>query len=329
MNLSMKDKIIKRFLEAKDEPISGQQLADDLGISRTAIWKHLQNLQEEGYEFITIKKKGYKLIAVPDRVDAAKISSYLKTKRFGHTIHYFEEIDSTQRLAHQLAREGAKDGTIIIAEEQTGGKGRMQRTWYSAKGKGIWMTVIVRPDLLPHQAPQFTLIAAVSIVMAMKSLYTNFTPEIKWPNDILINGKKCVGILTEMLAEMDRVDGLIIGIGINANHEQTDFPDELQEIATSVAIEEKQKVDRAQLVAEILSYLERYTDEYIENGFKSIKQLWVEHSCTIGKRIRASTIREVIEGQAIGITDEGVLEILLDNGQIKKVYSADIEIQNQ
>lgn len=327
MNLSMKDKILKRFLLAEGNPISGQQLADELGVSRTAIWKHLQTLQDEGYEFETIKKKGYRLITEPDRVDVAKISSFLKTKRFGQSIHYFDEIESTQIIAHQLAREGAIDGTIVIAEEQTAGKGRMQRPWDSAKGKGIWMTIIVRPDLLPHQAPQYTLVTAVSVVMAMKSLYQNFTPEIKWPNDILINGRKCVGILTEMLAEMDRVEGLLVGVGINTNQGPSDFPEELKDIATSIAIEEGSKVNRAELVAEILKYLEMYTDEYVENGFKSIKQLWVEHSGTIGKRIKATTLREVIEGLAIGITDDGVLEIQLDHGEIKKVYSADIEIQ--
>lgn len=329
MNLSMKDKILQRFLLAKGEPISGQQLADELGISRTAIWKHLQTLQDEGYQFITLKKKGYRLIAVPDRVDAGSLSSYLKTTRFGKTIHYFDEIDSTQRFAHQLAREGAEDGTVVIADEQSGGRGRMQRPWHSAKGKGIWMTVIIRPNILPHQAPQFTLVTAVSVVMAMKELYQNFSPVIKWPNDILINGKKCVGILTEMLAEMDRVEGLLIGIGVNANHQPDDFPDELQPIATSIAIEEGKTVDRAQLASKILTFLELFTDEYVQNGFASIKQLWEEHSGTIGKRIKASTIREVIEGKAVGITDEGVLEILLDDGQIKKVYSADIEIQTE
>lgn len=327
MNLSMKDKILKRFLEEEGNPISGQQLADEFGVSRTAIWKHLKTLQEEGYQFETIKKKGYQLIAEPDRVDVAKVSTYLKTNRFGHSIHYFDEVESTQTIAHQLAREGAMDGTLIISEEQTAGKGRMQRHWDSAKGKGIWMTIIVRPNLLPHQAPQYTLVTAVSLIMAMKSLYKNISPEIKWPNDILIKGKKCAGILTEMLAEMDKVDGLLVGIGINTNQQPSDFPEEIKDIATSIAIEKGKTVERAKLVAEILKYLEMYTDEYVENGFKSIKQLWVEHSCTIGKRIKATTLREVIEGKAIDITDDGVLEIQLDNGEIKKVYSADIEIQ--
>lgn len=328
MNLSMKDKILKRFLLAEGNPISGQQLAEEFGISRTAIWKHLQALQEEGYQFETIKKKGYRLIGDLDRVDVAKISSYLTTKRFGHNIHYFDEIESTQTMAHQLAREGAQDGTIIIAEAQTAGKGRMQRVWESAKGKGIWMTVIVRPDLLPHQAPQYTLVTAVSVIMAMKSLYNNFTPVIKWPNDILIQGKKCAGILTEMLAEMDRIEGLLVGIGINVNQELADFPEELHDIATSLAIEEQKKVERAELVAEILKYLELYTDEYVQNGFKSLKKLWEENSGTIGKRIKVTTLRDSFEGLALGITDDGVLEIQMDDGEIKKVYSADIEIQN-
>lgn len=326
MNLSMKDKILKRFLLSEGNPISGQQLADEMGISRTAIWKHLQTLQEEGYVFETIKKKGYKLISEPDKVDAAKISSFLTTNRFGRYIHYYDEVDSTQIIAHELARDGAEDGTVVIAEEQTAGKGRMQRPWDSQKGKGIWMTVIIRPNILPHQAPQFTLVTAVSIIQAMKSLYENFTPEIKWPNDILIGGKKCTGILTEMIAEMDAIKGLLVGIGINVNQKLEDFPEEIQSIATSISIEEGKEVDRAELVATILKYLEQYTDEYVQNGFGEIKKLWEEASCTIGKRIKATTLREIIEGQAIGITDEGVLEIELDIGEIKKVYSADIEL---
>lgn len=327
MTLSMKDEILKRFLFANGEPLSGQNLADQLGISRTAIWKHLQTLQEEGYTFDTIKKKGYILTAKPDKVDPARITSLLSTERFGQSIQYMEECTSTQTIAHELARQGADDGTIVISELQTAGKGRMARPWESTQGKGIWMTVIIKPDVLPHQAPQFTLVTAVAIVNAMKSLYTNFTPYIKWPNDILINGRKCTGILTEMMAEMDRVQALLIGIGINVNQQLHDFPEELQSIATSVSIEEQQPIDRAQLVAAILNNLERYSDQYVQEGFAPIKALWEEASGTIGKQIKATTLREVIEGKAIGITDAGVLEIELANGEIKSVYSADIVIK--
>lgn len=323
----MKDNILKRFLLAKGEPISGQQLADEFGISRTAIWKHLQTLQDDGYTFETLKKKGYVLTGTPDRVDAARVSTLLNTKCFGHSIHYFEECDSTQTIAQELARNGAEDGTIVISETQTAGKGRMSRPWESTRGKGIWMTIIIRPDILPQQAPPFTLVVAVAVVNALKSLYKNFTPIIKWPNDILINGRKCTGILTEMVAEMDRVQALLIGMGINVNQQQDDFPDELQQIATSITVEEGETIDRAELVASIVNYFEEYTNQYLQNGFAPIKQLWEQSSGTIGKRIKATTLTEVIEGLAVGITENGVLEIRLDNSEIKQVYSADIEFE--
>ncbi|RHW39297.1 biotin--[acetyl-CoA-carboxylase] ligase [Lysinibacillus yapensis] len=327
MTLSMKDRILKRFLQAPGEPISGQALAEELGISRTAVWKHLQTLQEEGYTFETLKKKGYLLTNKLDKVDAASIASFLSTNRFGHTIHYLEECDSTQIIAHELAQNGAMDGTVVIAESQIRGKGRMSRPWESTKGKGIWMTVIIKPDVLPHQAPQFTLVAAVAIVNAIKSQCKNFTPTIKWPNDILINGRKCTGILTEMIAEVDRVQALLIGIGINVNQQRKDFPEELHSIATSLSIEEEGQLNRAELVAEILNNLEHYCDQYVSEGFSPIKKLWEEASGTIGKSIKATTLTEVIEGKAIGITEGGVLEIQLGNGDIKQIYSADIELK--
>lgn len=326
MSLTMKDEILKRFLQAQNTPISGQKLAEDLGISRTAIWKHLKSLQEEGYQFEILKKRGYVLVSTPDQVDPARISSFLNTKRFGKTIHYLKECTSTQQIAHSLVAQGAEDGTLVISESQTEGKGRMARYWESTEGKGIWMTVILRPNILPHQAPQFTLVAAVSVVNAMKSLYKNFVPTIKWPNDILINGKKCTGILTEMIAEVDQVQALLVGIGINVNQQLEDFPKELQQIATSLSIEENMKLDRAKLVGQTLNYFEQYTDLYLTKGFSPIKALWEEASNTIGKKVKAITLNETIEGKAIGITEDGVLEIQLENGEIKQIYSADIQL---
>lgn len=323
----MKDEILRCFLLANGEPISGQLLAEQFGISRTAIWKHLQSLQEEGYTFNSIKKKGYVLTSIPDRVDPARIAFFLKTKRFGQKIHYLEECASTQTVAHELARSGVEDGTIVIAESQTSGKGRMARPWESTFGKGIWMTVIVRPNVLPHQAPQFTLVAAVAIVNAIKTLYPSIKPVIKWPNDILINGKKCTGILTEMIAEVDRVQSLLIGIGINVNQQQDDFCEELQEIATSLRQVKNEVIDRAELIGTVLNYLENYCDWYVKEGFAPIKILWEEASGTIGKQIKATTLTEIIEGKAIGITESGVLEVQLENGEIRGIYSADIELK--
>ena len=326
MRTAMKDELLQRFLQANGQPISGQQLADEFQVSRTAIWKHLQTLQQEGYTFETVKKKGYVLTAVPDRVDMGQLKSLLTTERFGQTVHYFDEVASTQLIAHDLVRAGVPDGTVVLAESQTAGRGRMLRPWDSSAGKGIWMTVIIRPDVLPHQAPQFTLVTAVAVVNAMKAQFKNFTPEIKWPNDILIGGRKCTGILTEMISEADRVQALLIGVGINVNQQMTDFPDELQSIATSIAIEEGEQIDRAQFVANFLYFLEHYCDHYVKHGFGRIKQLWEEASGSIGKQVKATTLREVVEGEAIGITEHGVLEIRLANGDIQGVYSADIEI---
>lgn len=323
---SIKDDIIKALLTANGEAVSGQQLADRLGVSRTAIWKQMQGLQEEGYVFETVKKKGYILKETPEMLTVGEIMTYLKSKRFGQSIYIYDVVESTQVNAHELARQGVPDGTVVIAEDQTAGKGRMARQWQSKKGKGIWMTVIVRPDVPPHMASQFTLVAAVAVIHAMKEMFRHFTPEIKWPNDILINGKKCTGILTEMQAEADRVQALLIGIGLNVNHDTQDFPEEIQPIATSLAMEEGEFINRAELIANVLYYLETYTDQYVREGFSQLKEMWEEASCTIGQCVKVTTLREEFTGIATGINKDGVLQVKVDNGEVRPIYSGDIEI---
>ncbi|MGB3260826.1 biotin--[acetyl-CoA-carboxylase] ligase [Paenisporosarcina sp.] len=327
MNPTVKYEITKRLLTANGQPLSGQQLADDFGLSRTAIWKHIKELEEEGYEIETIKKKGYVLSSSPDSLLAAKINQYLTTKRFGHTIQYEVSCPSTQPIAHQMAQSGAPDGSIVVCEEQTAGKGRMARVWTSTQGKGIWMSVIIRPEIPPTKAPQFTLVAAVAVTRAIEDI-ADVRAEIKWPNDLLINGKKCTGILTELQADMDRVHAIILGIGVNVNQQLTDFPDEIQSIATSIQMVTGKIVDRAKLVARILHHLEIYTDLYVMHGFEPLKILWESYSCTLGKRIKAIMIHQQIEGLALGITSDGILQVKTDDGQIHGIYSADIEIQN-
>ncbi|MGE7839472.1 biotin--[acetyl-CoA-carboxylase] ligase [Lysinibacillus sp. NPDC093712] len=326
MSMSMKDEILKRLLAASGEAVSGQELADSLGVSRTAIWKHMQTLQEEGYTFETVKKKGYVLTGVPNSLSPTQLELFLKTERLGRQIHYFDVVDSTQTIAHKLAQEGAPDGTIVIGEEQTAGRGRMSRPWESAKGSGIWMTIILRPDVSPQQASSFTLVVAVAVTMAIKTLYKHVEPAIKWPNDLLINGKKCTGILTEMQAEADLVQALLVGIGINANQQEKDFSPDITNIATSLRIAAGEEINRAALVATILQYLEQFTELFVKEGFASIKELWEQMSCTIGQRIEVTTLRERFEGIASGITDEGVLQLTLSDGTIRTVYSGDIKI---
>lgn len=327
MSGTTKEQVLQALLQVQDgQYISGAQLADVCGVSRTAIWKAMQSLEQDGYTIESARTKGYRLDGDVDFVDEAHIAPYLTTTSIGRTIHYAKEVTSTQTVAAELVKANAPHGTVVLAESQTAGRGRMARPWETTAGKGIWMTVILRPDIPPHQAPQFTLVAAVAVVNAMKALYPSLTPEIKWPNDILMNGKKTTGILTEMLAEADCVNALLVGIGINMNQQMTDFPEELQDIATSLAVELGQPVNRAQLVAMICTYLENYTEQYVKHGFSRLKTLWEEASGTIGKQIRATTLREVLEGKAIGITEDGVLQLQLASGEVRGIYSADIEL---
>lgn len=323
--MSIKEKIISRLKEASGEPISGQILADELEISRTMVWKYLKGLEEEGYEIVAIKKKGYILNRLPDTVAAERISLHLQTEHLGREIIYHPVCESTQTIAANKARDGALHGTVVIAEEQTAGRGRMDRSWESSSGEGIWMSVILRPKITPQFAAQFTLVAAVSIARAIEEV-TNCVPNIKWPNDLLLNGKKVTGILTELQADMDRVQAIIVGIGINVNQTADSFKGVLEPIATSLKMESGTAVDRSLLVSKVLFHLERYSDMYIKLGFEPIKLIWESYNCTLNNRIRATTLRETVEGQAIGMTNDGALQLRLDNGEIKNIYSADIDL---
>ncbi|MBM7647969.1 BirA family biotin operon repressor/biotin-[acetyl-CoA-carboxylase] ligase [Bacillus ectoiniformans] len=325
MQSSVKHKLLEAFSEADGEFVSGQALAEIVGCSRTAVWKHIESLRSEGFELEAVRKKGYRIIAAPDKVTENEIMIGLHTERLGKRIVFKDSTDSTQKEAHRLAQEDFKEGTVVIAEEQTAGRGRMTRTWHSPKYTGIWMSVILKPQLPPYKAPQFTLITAVAIVEAIIEV-TGMTPEIKWPNDILMNGKKITGILTELQADADQIHSIIIGIGMNVN--QPEFPEELKDIATSLAIETGNKVSRARLIQELLKNIERYYDIYIEEGFSEIKKRWETYAISIGKQITARTVQATIEGKALGITEEGVLKLLDKEGTIHDIYSADIEVNN-
>ncbi|PIC62809.1 biotin--[acetyl-CoA-carboxylase] ligase [Sporosarcina sp. P13] len=327
MKSPVKNELLKRLFAAQGEPVSGQDIADEFGLSRTAIWKYIKELEDEGYEIGSQRKKGYFLIEAPDLVNAANISEQLETTAYGRFVKYFKTCATTQTIAHEEAQNGAADGTLIISEEQTAGKGRLARPWVSNAGRGIWMSLIIRPQLPPQQAPQLTLVAAVAIVRAIEEV-TNIQPVIKWPNDILINGKKVTGILTELQADPDRVKAIILGMGVNANQVLSDFPEELQTIATSLRIEKGEKVDRAKLVAKIMQYLEQYTALYVEKGFAPIKILWESYATITGKKIKANMVNESVEGIALGISEDGMLELQLEDGTIRGIYSADIEMKN-
>jgi BirA family transcriptional regulator, biotin operon repressor / biotin---[acetyl-CoA-carboxylase] ligase len=323
---ALRDKLLQIFTHADGGFVSGQKLSEVLGCSRTAVWKHIEVLRNEGYELEAVRRKGYRIIMKPEKITSNEIQLGLTTKYLGRTIHYEETVNSTQKIAHKLAYDGVVEGTIVLAEEQLAGRGRLDRSWHSPKYTGVWMSLILRPNIPPQQAPQLTLLAAVSVAQAIQEV-TNLEPGIKWPNDILIHGKKSVGILTELQAEADRINSVIIGIGINVNQTIDDFPDELKDRATSLSVEAGVKINRAELVQAILAKLEKRYEEYLRTGFQGIKLLWEAYAISIGKEITASTLKGKLTGFAKGITDEGVLMLEDENQITHYIHSADIEIK--
>ncbi|MFC7392656.1 biotin--[acetyl-CoA-carboxylase] ligase [Scopulibacillus cellulosilyticus] len=324
-----KNHILKLLFKNRNDYISGQKISDEIGCSRTAVWKHIKELENEGYTIASVHKRGYKLIDAPDQLSEAKIYAGLTTKTLGHHLVYQDEIPSTQKKAQHLAEDGAEEGTVVLADEQTSGRGRLGRSWHSPKGTGIWMSLIIRPDIPIHKAPQFTLLTAVAVVKAVKHV-TGLDCEIKWPNDILYKGKKFVGILTELQAEAADVKAIIVGIGINVNAAIDDFPEELKDIATSLRAEAGTAFDRAELIQEILKAFEDLYKSYMDEGFGLIKLLWESYAISLGRQIYARTANgTVVQGLAQGINDEGVLLLKDKDGKIHKIYSADIEISSQ
>ncbi len=317
--------LIDAFTNAGDAYLSGQHIAELIGCSRTAVWKHIEELRKEGFELEAVRRKGYRILKTPEKITADELRLGLKTNFIGKNVHYEESVESTQKIAHRLAYENAPEGTVIIAEEQQVGRGRMGRKWHSPKYTGIWMSIILRPNIPLPKAPQLTLLAAVAIVQAIEE-YTGLLPEIKWPNDILINGKKITGILTELEAEADRINSVIIGIGMNVNQTKEDFPSELQEIATSLLLEKGERISRAELIKGIFNNLEKLYLLYLDEGFLPIKLLWESYAISIGKKITARTLTNSIIGTARGITEDGVLIIEDEYGKNHHVYSADIEL---
>ncbi|KQC47026.1 MULTISPECIES: biotin--[acetyl-CoA-carboxylase] ligase [Geobacillus] len=318
-------KLLELFAEANGEFLSGQKISERLGCSRAAVWKHIEELRKEGFELEAVRRLGYRIVSTPDKVTANEIQLGLKTETLGHTIHFFEEVDSTQRIAAKLAYEGAPEGTLVVAEEQKAGRGRLDRKWFSPKGTGIWMSLILRPPIPPQRAPQLTLLVAVAISQAIQEV-TGLVPNIKWPNDILLHGKKGVGILTELQADPDRVHSVIVGIGINVNQTAEQFPEDIRAIATSLAIEKGERIKRAPLIQEILLRIERLYKQYLAHGFRSIKLLWEGYAVSIGKPVTARTLGGTIRGIARGITEDGLLILEDEEQNTHYIHSADIQL---
>lgn len=315
---------ILKYLREK-EYISGEVLAQKLGISRVAVWKQIQRLKDMGYEIIADQNLGYCLISRPDLLIPQEVQRGLFTKYIGKEIFYFPELKSTNIMAKEKALHRAEEideGTLIIAERQSAGKGRLGREWFSPAG-GIWLSIILYPKLSPSYISRITLMTAVAVVKAIK-IYTQIESQIKWPNDILINEKKVCGILTEMSAELDIINWVVVGIGINVNIDHRDFPEDIQENTISLKEFSGKEVFRVKLAQSFLREFEKYYESLKRREFSSILKEWKLYSHTLGRKIRVDMGERIIAGEAVDINEEGALILKKEDGQLVEIISGTI-----
>lgn len=315
---------ILKYLREK-EYVSGEVLAKKLGISRVAVWKQIQKLKDMGYKIISDQNLGYCLISRPDLLLPQEIQRGLSTKYVGKEIFYFPELKSTNIIAKEKTlhrAEGINEGTLIIAERQSAGKGRLGRKWFSPAG-GIWLSIILYPQLSPSYISRITLMTAVAVVKAIK-ICTQIESQIKWPNDILINEKKVCGILTEMSAELDIINWVVVGIGINANIDHQDFPEDIQKNTISLKEILGKKVLRVKLVQTFLQEFEKYYESLKRREFSSILKEWKLYSHTLGKKIRVDMGERIITGEAMDINEEGALILKKGDGELVEIISGTI-----
>lgn len=314
----MKEEIL-RLLRSADGYISGQELCNRFGVSRTAVWKAINQLKEAGYEIEAQQNKGYRLMAAPDLMTEAEIKSLMHTDWVAKEVLYFDTIDSTNTKAQELAEKGYPSGTLVVADKQESGKGRRGRSWVSPSGTGIFMTLMIKPDINPNNASMLTLVAALAVARAITSV-TGEEAMIKWPNDIVVNGKKVCGILTEMNAQFDYINHIVVGIGINVHNES--FPEEISQMASSLMIEAGGKrFHRAQIIAETMSYFEQYYDTFLKT--QDLSALVREYDKLLvnrNKSVRVLDPKEPFDGKAMGITPKG--ELIVDTWESRKLVSS-------
>ena len=320
----MKNEIL-RALRETDSYVSGQELCRKLGVSRTAVWKNIRSLQEDGYEIEAVTNRGYRLAGVPDTIAEEEVASRLQTERMGRQIRYFSRIDSTNQYAKRIAEEGAPDGTLIIADEQTAGKGRSGRTWVTPPAEAIAFTLLLRPKLSPDRISMVTLVMGLAVTNAVNSLY-GVSAGIKWPNDVVIKGRKLCGILTEMSAEVRQVNYIVIGVGINAN--LTSFPEEIREIATSLKLELGRDINRAELIARVMTEFERLYAEFEAQGdLGAVMQEYNELCLNAGSKVRVLDPNGEYTGTSRGINSMGELLVETEDGQIQEVYAGEVSVR--
>ena len=306
---------------------SGADLAQQLGVSRAAVWARIEELRSLGYDIAASPHQGYRLLGVPDVLHSDDLLSRLSANKVvGRDIRVFQETSSTNDVIEKLARDGAKEGVVVFAESQTKGRGRLGRKWLSPPRKGLWFSVLLRPDLRPQAATQLTVATATALARAIRR-QTGLVPEIKWPNDILLGGKKTAGILTELSAELDHVKYLIIGIGVDVNVVASDFPQDVRKLATSLKIESGQHVSRADLAAAVLQELDTDYARICAGQFQAVADEWEEQCATLGRNVIIHLGTRQIEGRAESLDAEGALLVRTQHGRLERIIGGDVTLE--
>lgn len=320
----MKAEVLKMLRES-DGYVSGQQICERFGVSRTAVWKVIRRLQEEGYQVEAVRNRGYRIVDSPDVMTKEELESLMKTRWAGKNIVYYTETDSTNLRIKQLGDEGAPEGTLAVADHQSAGRGRRGRSWDSPAGSSIYMSVLLRPKIAPDRAPMLTLVMACSVAEGIMDC-EDVKVQIKWPNDIIINGKKLVGILTEMSTQIDYINHVTVGVGINVN--MTGFPEDLRATATSLRIETGHVVKRAPLIAAVMERLETNYEVFMKT--EDMSGLMEKYSSLLVNREKEVMVlgaREQYRAYALGINNTGELIVRRDDGTEEAVYAGEVSVR--
>jgi len=318
--------ILRLFREAGSGFVSGELISRELRVWRTAVWKHINGLRDSGYIIEAIPSRGYHLLSSPDILSLDEVREKLSTTRIGRQLVCLPETASTNADAFHLAEAGAEEGTVVIADAQSGGKGRRGRIWSSPAGVNLYCSVVLRPAIMPHEAPQLTFLSAVAVARAIEQA-TALKPEIKWPNDVLIEGRKVAGLLNEMSAETDGINFVILGIGVNLNMTLAQFPADVRTPATSLLIEKGLPVNRAQFAATMLGELDRLYTDFFQHGFGPVRDEWQQRCNASGREVVVSEAGiETVRGMFHGIDGDGALLVRFTDGMVERILSGDVRV---
>ncbi|MCR4441189.1 MAG: biotin--[acetyl-CoA-carboxylase] ligase [Peptococcaceae bacterium] len=322
----MKQEILRMLIEKRGNYLSGEEISRLLGVSRVAVWKQVNALRQEGYNIESSPKQGYRIVELPDILSKEEITIGLAGQDFIKEAAVFEQVSSTNDLAKAMAAQGSPEGTLVVADKQTKGKGRMGRSWESPSGKGLYFSLVLKPKIKPVHAPQLTLVAAVAVCRAIRGL-TKLPVTIKWPNDILLEDKKVCGILTEMSSEIDQINYIVLGIGVNVNQGKDDFPENLRDKAISLAAAAGCLFRRVALLLEIVKELRTVYRLYQREGFAVIVESWIKMNSTLGREVFVSSHGEQYCGTAEGIDEQGRLLVRKGDGTLETLVAGDISLR--